>query len=518
MDLRSHARGLRVVGAAGVLLTATAALALATSDTVMTAWRPFIDLWGRGDPKVASSTMHEFARAYSVVLNNATVDAATQEFLDDSFDQLRDFDLGALYRLLPEQKGDVRALHVRGDLGKDRYMVRRASASAPFEVTLRGSRRELGATSGALRAWPAAGYGGTKSYVLDAHAGAGVGKLNWSDAMVAQTDALRSLASIGASGPTPSIPESTRARVRELNPGLGPEDVEIISVAMEGFPSVVEALGKVIRMEDIRAEKTAQGYDHMLVRAKLTASRMQRYRHLASYARRLNELVWADIRWVDSKGRMVARGKIDTNLLSASLECYAKDGRLLPFTKDKVFDAEPIDPMGPALKQSKVIADARFELLGIAFKIDDMTADFTYDPKGSYASFGASVTKAPKVDVEGAALGIIPTGVLDMFIPGNMEGLAREFLDVAVRGNGNRGIVARAELGAPEPGTDAAVEVTGTMQALDNYLIRFGVGFVNDRLLPSEGAIEDGEKLASDLHAAFLRDLKRFDGIISHPM
>jgi hypothetical protein len=498
------------------VLSAATAFALAADGTVV-GWTPLVSLWGHGDVGLAVRSLRDVTQAYDTVLHHTEIDEPTQKFIDRSLEELQDFNLEAFHELLPEKRDGFRELLVRGDLSGKKYLVKRALLGTPFEVGVHGPRRSLADMSGMLRAQPHANHGDYRSYLIGGRIGLGIGNLSWRALTDAGVDFLRLASTADPRANVadhPQASDDTRTRVKTLNPGLGDEDVEVLALLYDAFPALAKALGGVGKIEDVRVQSAASAsYQHLTLRMRALPDRLkQRFPDFAKHLRKLGDLARANVRWVDSQGRTIMNIQAQTNQLLLAFDCYVKDGHLLPFRRAQVFEAEPIDPMGDALKSSRFVIDARLEMLGVIIKLDQLRADVRYEARETYASVDASVTQVPGIRVEGRALGFLPTGLLDAFIPGNMEGLTREFFEVATRGNNKKGIAIHSEIGSEVAGEKGAISTSLDVEALDNFLVKMGVGIVNDRVLPDDDAIHEQKALAAELHDAFVRDLTRFTG------
>ena len=115
----------------------------------------------------------------------------------------------------------------------------------------------------------------------------------------------------------------------------------------------------------------------------------------------------------------------------------------------------------------------------------------------------------PKVEVSGAAFGLFPAGMLDWFIPGDMEGLTRSFFKAAVEGNEGRGIDWRVRF---DRANDALATVDGRVgiEVLDSTLIRLGMALAADKVVPDDDQLSDIRRLAASYRAAFDSDVARF--------
>ncbi len=493
---------------------AVTAFALDASSALGRGWTPLVAMYGEGDTARAVTSLRAANKATDTILARTEMDAATEKFVAQSWEELSDFHLDDFYELLPHKDGAWREIGVTGAITGPAFRIRQVDVSKPFQVTLQGPRKNLADFSVHLRAKPTRTIGEHNAFLMQVRAGFGIGSISWSALTQALTSTL-SLVSTGDPRPGSTAPllssEGARARMHTLHPKLAAEDLEIMGVLHDAFPSTSEAVGEIARIDDLRVVSTGKDYSKVRLSARLLPDRIKNHYPLfAKHLKKLDELAHAKIRWVDTRGRSVLEAEIDTKALSAVIECYVKNGMLLPFTRDGVAADEPIDPMGNALAQSRLVIDAKLKMLGLVIHLDRLRTDLKYASDGSTAHVKAAVTTLPGIRVEGAALGFVPSGLIDAFIPGNIEGLTRDFFDTAVRGNEGKGIAIAVDVGAPQPGQAGAVEVGVGVEALDNFMVKMGVGIVNQRMVPDEDESQDIDRLNLRMHQAFSRDFERF--------
>ncbi|MDB4987951.1 MAG: hypothetical protein JWN04_3129, partial [Myxococcaceae bacterium] len=141
-----------------------------------------------------------------------------------------------------------------------------------------------------------------------------------------------------------------------------------------------------------------------------------------------------------------------------------------------------------------------------------LKTDVFYQPHAGYMESGLTFTQVPKIEVEGAALGFVPTALVDAFIPGNIESVTRDFLNVAAKGNDGKGFVGVLRMGVGKEGSTKGVLEAGVdFDALDNFLVKIGLGMVSDKLIPDADAFSDIKKFSTDLYDGFVKDLARFE-------
>jgi hypothetical protein len=121
------------------------------------------------------------------------------------------------------------------------------------------------------------------------------------------------------------------------------------------------------------------------------------------------------------------------------------------------------------------------------------------------------MTQVPTAAVSGAALGIVPTGVIDMFIPGDIQGLIEMSLATACKGNGGKGISFDVRYDRrPDSGSNATLHGALSFEAIDNFLVKLGFGYFSDHLLPNDNVRANAKHLMTELQSAFSADLERY--------
>lgn len=504
------------VGLGLSLLLCSAANAAHVDHATLGGWSPVITMWG-GDVDGAISQLDRVTSALSASIHHYEIDAPTQRFIDGMLEELEDFDLDGVYDLLPDARNGGRELNVQGALSGKRYLVRRAKPGSAYFVSMNGPRSGLADMALHVHAQQREGKE-HDTLLIGGHAGLGLGPITFRALAEAQRELLR-MVTVGhpVAGEKP-LPKSGLAReaVREMNPGLGDEDLDALALLFDSYPLLGRALIDLGRVQDVRS-KDSGSYYHITTRLKAEPKRMEKkYPALAKHAKRLGNIVQATIRLVDEQDRTLVRIKVDSEQLTADLELYVNDGLLLPFEGKKVYRDEPVDPLANTLNQASVLIDAQVNMLGIHAKVEELRIDANVQAHDSYASVDARFTKNPRVEIQGRALGLFAPAVLDLFIPGNIEGITQEFLDVITKGNGGKGLHGHAELGAKSMAAPGAISGTGSLEIMDTFLVKMGGGMVADRLLITPKEKDEAFKLAGDLHDAFVLDLKSFKQRVGH--
>jgi len=497
----------------GVCLLAASITQASRSVTIDRGWKPALQLTGDGDSTRAITAMRGAAELWKVALQQTDVDSATDDFMKRAVESLKDFDLEGLYELLPDQNGPFRELRVHGARERARYVVGRPARSS-FEVAPDGTREAPGDTSLVLRSRGVLASDGDTNYLIQARAGVVVGKISWPMVMAANREWLQLIASTNSPDPSPGARPmvATRMTAKQANPKLGSEDVEVVATLWEAFPRMSYLVSSLGRIDDLIVNDqpaNVGGATHVRLMLAIDVSRMnESYPELANYLDDLGKLFSIDLDWVDKQGRTLASLHVESERLQARLELYTKDGLILPFRDRQVFVNEPVDPRRGPLRYSTRVS-SNFRMLGMYSHTRGGRMDWSYDPNTRGMELHGRMTKVPTVTVDGAALGILPPGLIDAFIPGDLRSLITEFLTTACNGNEGRGIALTVRFDQ-RPTTVATIDAKFGIEALNNFLVKVGVGFFNDRVMPDEDVSADVTHLMIDAQGAFSADLERY--------
>jgi hypothetical protein len=111
----------------------------------------------------------------------------------------------------------------------------------------------------------------------------------------------------------------------------------------------------------------------------------------------------------------------------------------------------------------RVVYTAAIETYGLRTTIRGIGATVSGDPTGSRPTISTEIRGEPQaVSVEGAFLGILPVGVVNMLIPGNVESASRAILSGLLRGRDGRGVLVETEWRADGPDRHAVGSTLAT--------------------------------------------------------
>ena len=496
-------------GAVAAAFAFSISTAMAVSpDILMRGWKPSVDVVGHGEPAVAVSKMREVTDLQRVVLHNTDYHAQTQAFVDGLWASLERFDLRKFYSLLPEETGDWRQLQVYGSRQGTRYLM---GPEATILGNEQGQIQSLGDVAVQIKARPVEDQG-NYNYLLSSTLSVGVGDMQWPAVVDATEETFRIVVQGDESFQKQSRFTSDfryQAKVHAMNPELDDEDVAILAPLWAAFPEMwdlLAALGQV--QEVVVSPSTKQDYRHLQGTFQIKPAMMaKRYPELAAHLDKLNSLLKFDMNIANQDGR-VLRLSMDSENLVAHLEGFVKDGRLLPVKDNKVLVDAPTRWRGK--QQLMATIDSTMSILGIITHMTNVQAVIDYEEMPNGARITTRVNKVPDVKVGGYALGIMPAGLVNFFIPRSIDELMVEFLEVACNGNNGKGVVAQMQFENGRDGQQTQMHFTSEFEGMDNFMVRIGMGIVSDRIIPDTDVSEDIRRLVFDTQDAFSKDLDGF--------
>lgn len=491
----------------------SSSLHASNSQIIARGWQPPVAFAGEGDEQRAVSALREISSLQKVILSNTRFDQQTEQFVDGLWASFERFDLKKFYELLPERKDDWHYLQVYGVVENGRYNV------GPRQMALHrnGDRpNDFGEVAVLVKSREMQGT--RETFLVDTNVSVGMGSVGWPAVAKAVEETLRIVvkgddAYSGASGWQEA--DVFRKRVMTMNQSLGKEDIEVLAPLWAAFPAQWDLLASLGHFDDVVVEEVP-GNDFKKLNARFVidpAKMKNAYPALAEHLANLGTLNKMNMRAVSAQGD-VFHVAMDSEHLMANFEAYVKDGYLVP-VKDGKVAAQPLTQMLTQPWHLDLLADSRMQILGVVTDMRDMRISLDFAPTPTGARTVAAMTHVPDVKVSGNALGIMPTAVIDALMPSNIDSLMRDFLRVMCEGNNGEGLVASMEYSQPEGANLATLDTRTTFEGLNNFFVQFGMGIVNDRIIPDPQVSIELRKLMFDTQQAFAQDLEAYSHVAS---
>lgn len=475
----------------------------ASSPVVWRAFNPWVVACGDGDADRAVT----YLNAGSAVVRKADTqlerDKTTELFRTRAIELMEDFDLKGFYELLPHQADNARSFSCKGAAAANSYKVT-ATREKGFEVDATSARRALGDSSLVLRMRKVP-RDDERRYILEVKSGVGVGQLTWPSVLAGVRDGLR-LFQAYEGVELPLVMKAADKFLLKARSELSERERRVLSGFWGSYPQLSDLLLPISRGSDlIDEQKSKDGVVRVNAVSRWNIEALARsYPKLAEYFKELGDVAAIKLRVVDGRGDTLVEAEGDTKRMQSRVSVYLRDGKLVPVRK-----GQPQSSLDPQYEKMRVHVDLHFVLHRIDLYIDDLRIDLSYRENTQGAELVAKANQLPKVRVEGAAFGLVPAGMVDWFIPGDLAGLTKRMLSIAISGNEGRGFYTQSRFHAP-PGKLATYDAKLEVELLDSALVRFGMKVVSDRAIPDEDQEEDIRKFYVAIRDAWEADLARF--------
>lgn len=501
-------RYLRLATFVTAAVCGTSAIAV-TPEIVSRGWKAQVEMNGDGNADVAVTRLREITELQKVVLQNTEFHEQTQRFIDELWASLESFNLTRYYNLLPETDGEWRQLKVYGARNGRLYQVGPIAEQVGFNPS--GQASAIGDFSAVIKARQVEGDLGTH-YLLQNSLELGTGPIQWSSVQQAAQETLRLVVDgdpVFSSREQAAIAQSYRDKVIRMNPNLGSEDVDVIAPLWAAFPALWDLLAQMGRIEDVVYHDLDQGYRQLKASFVIDPERMKgSYPAISNHIVNMDRLFHGSLRLSDERGELLS-GTIDSRTLRGQIQLFVTDGRVVPVKGGKVLmDAPPIPDGQPWNFTAQM--DGTVSVLGVVTHLQNLKAKVQYLSDSDGVKVVSQITEVPDITVKGNALGIMPTSMINVVLPKNLDEIMREFMGVACKGNDGKGILIGAHFQQADKDKTARLIVKSAFEGLDNFFVRFGMGIVSDRVIPDPKVSEELRRFAFDAQDAFVRDLDGF--------
>ncbi len=495
------------------LLTASGLAFAASKEVRLRTWSPLIKLTAGKGPdasKLAAVRLKDGSTTIGTLLNGLDADEPTRKFFGKVMEQLESFDLAALYDTLPEELPEgVRAVGFTGHSDGTKYRIEQVPV-ADTEKTdpSKGLGSKFGDAALGFRSRKA---GTTDNFVGNIKMSGGLGNASWFQVVSFVAENLRLIESTGP-GVAPGAVKPSKASLEEVkkdNPRCGSEDLELLALFRESFPSFYEHLRELYRTDDVLVyDPDSESYQqiHFVMGLRRDGDK---HKAIVEWLEGLGPLMNARGELCDSQGRALMTIRFSTKDLAFTIDAFVAQGKLCPVEAGKVLVDQGVD------LETVTTCDRRdrwcFEadVNGIATEVKDLVFKVHYEstPKGLRSVIVCD--EEPKIRVHGSAFGVIPTWAIDVVLPSNMEELTQSFFRVATRGNGGKGIVLNARTRVGDTGAHV-LDIDAEAEGLNNFLVRMGFKIARRKLIPPDEAFEDLTAYLRGGHAAFAKDIDAF--------
>jgi len=498
----------------GILLPFTAQASTdATSDAN---WKPLISFAGNDDRSTAIQRLREIDQLQSAMVNNTRYDTQTETFITQMWELIESFNLKKLHKALPISVDEWNQLSLKGKRNDDEYNITMTHQKSLDNVQI----TDFGDSYVMFKTKAVTAPDGLTHYIINNQIKAGFGAQSWQSAQIAANDALQLISSM-AEDTTTSTSDSFRGNAQSLSADLEASDINVLSSAWSSFPNVWAFMSSIGQINDVVVEgKSTSTVKHLNLSFSLDKNKTEEnYPALSAYLDKLEDLMDASFEVFDENGRLM-KMSVDTTTMNGQIEIVVGNGGIYPVIDDKPMLAH-LHKFGEKAVTLTGVMNSNVEILGVKTKIANLTSTIEYAPKADKAQVKMRINQAPTITIGGAALGFIPTPMIDLFMPSNLKEIISQFFDVACNGNDGEGIITNLELSNIKPEGNSntntgftQISATTSFETFSNLFVRIGMNIVNSRLIPSEAASKDIDAFIDNARNAFNNDVDIYEASI----
>lgn len=284
---------------------------------------------------------------------------------------------------------------------------------------------------------------------------------------------------------------------------------KLIHQAAADFPRTTNFISKYLQLRSLAETRTAQGknYTDFSLRAHINLDALaDDYPQLKKFFKDLRNLFIWQLYLANNKGHNIFSFIINTQTEEIYLGFKTRGGKLLPWKSDgsPVFN-EAFTLTGTTDQKFYMAFNLFVNVYGLKINTGNIGAYLRYQANNEKMSFFAKLTKMPEGKISGALFGVLPTWLIDMSIPSDLQTLMNKFSQTAF--NANNGEGSRAEIAWRKRGGQATLHASASTEFLDNRFIRIGMKIWVRRFRPNEKVQEDLRIFFGRFTRAILDDL-----------
>lgn len=307
-------------------------------------------------------------------------------------------------------------------------------------------------------------------------------------------------------------PESIRqltAPASNVFPEFRGETRKVFDQAAADFPQATQMLSKYLEFRSFAEIKSFAGknYTDIALRGHFKMDALETdYPQIRRFLKDIRNLFILQVYIGNAKGQNIASFIINTQTEEFFIGAKTQGGKIIPMAKDgsPVF-SEAVSFAGNADHKFFVALNFFVNVYGLKINTGNIGAYLRYQSNPEKMSFFAKITSIPEGKISGALFGMVPTWVIDLSIPSDLQTLMNKFSQTVLKANNGEG--SRAEIGWLKRGGDAVLHASASTEFLENRFIRIGMKIWVRKFRPGENIQEEIRLFVGKLTRAILADL-----------
>ncbi len=462
--------------------------------------------FGEQRKQIALSQIDQLNDVLGSLFHQLTLEEHTAPRLSEMRQRLQNFDIAGFYDTMPDRDAEKRALW-RGGVLDEQYLISLEDVATTYPWDQRPAKLgdlflDLEVSAPLDPDGPQYGIEGRSQVLL--------GGIAPDELAQAMEDFIGRVGQrydyVAEAGSMEEI------RKRFLN--LRKEDTRLVHVIKEGMPQVYDRIWRYFELRDVLNHVTQEGQPAAMINLDFhfdTAKIKVDYPALGNYLEDLTVLGSLDAILRDLDGNRLARMQFDAGELRGTAQCVLRDGALVPC--DEQWVAVGKDPIRfTSLRSFSGVweVDALVNFSGLVFEIGDIQLYTRYRRRKGKISVDTLFQEKPKIaEVSGAAYGFVPSWLIDVVIPGNLQEMIDGFINAAAEGKDGDGTQVQVSF-APIDGDQNEVGVHFATAILHSGFLATVSEIFGDMVVPTDEERASLWSFASDAFDAFSDDYQSF--------
>jgi hypothetical protein len=454
-----------------------------------------------------------FSRAF---LTRFSLSAATQKLWDNLWESLNTLNIASIYQLAVADDKAVQPLAWRqfvlrgGRIERDFLLEVQAGTATDWPIDRPVAK--FGQMRGAISLRPSQEQSDTFLFRSDMEVD--VGGLCWDDLVEALAKVIEAVDLTVHDFPTSAkLPENLEKAVQLRFPKLEGDSLLLMAEWMRAYPNLTALIPCFIIPENLVHRRARVPLMPAWTEVDMVVSLHREYLeyHYPDYASFINSMAGmleATFVLKDANGNVLLTVMVDTKTFSLSIKAAICQGRLVPKNSaGELLYEHAADVHAQA-------ADLCWEgmmlihVSGIELELANLKLYGHYGKWEDFAILKWRFCEPPRAKVSGALWGFIPVGVLDFFIPSNLEELATKFLKALANSNGGEGL--KMQFSYARGATQGRIVFHVATELEDSGFFGFLMRIFHSRMLPSPEANAQKIKIIAALLDAWHADFALF--------
>jgi hypothetical protein len=201
----------------------------------------------------------------------------------------------------------------------------------------------------------------------------------------------------------------------------------------------------------------------------------------------------------------------DSHEDALDLELYTRQGGIIPFDEQ----GNPVFSERITLTSLKdfsyyAVLNMVHDVHGLKFVTDNVVVRFRYLNTLFRGVWSMKLDDVSRTRISGSYYHIIPSWLIDFFIPNNMEQMIYDLSRVMLKGNDGLGSMITFDWDRRDP-NNIMLHFSAVSEFMNNYFLKYGLGVWSKKTISNDAIIREAKALRTKFLDAFKADFKITD-------